>query len=659
MQAKTFLLFLICGIFFFSVQAQNLSQKQRISKTYDQNKLHELSEKHQKIFDFQQERINRELSKKDWPRSIQYPNGDYSELIRINELGFPEYRRTYSIQSGQTIGADQVYPEGSMGLNLEGEGMKAGVWDSGKVRATHELLTGKITHKDQADSYRDHPTLVAGILAGKKLDSGNGQQAKGTAYKANLDAYDWNNDLAEMTNAAAEGLLVSNHSYGRDMEQLSETIDIFPLFGAYDTTSSAVDELSYEAPYYIIVSAAGNDRIKDLNPDEEGYNILGAEMTTAKNNIVVAAVHPVMDYEDSNSVTMSNFSSWGPTNDNRIKPDIAADGVGVYSSVAFYPPLDPDGVASDSTYVGTNGTSMAAPSVAGGLLLLQELSGELNEGSFLKSATLKALTVHTARQVEALPGPNPRSGWGLFNIQGIAELMLEDHEFNKDGGRFYEELNLENQQTFSKTIIADGSEKLKVSVAWTDPKALSQLGWSGPGGDGVTVDPFPVLINDLDLRITDSEGNVFYPWRLNPDGYDLSALNDADNAVDNVEQVVISNPLEGEEYTITVSHKAELQHGEQDFSLVASGIKNELSVNSDKISKIRIYPNPATDFVFVEGINIEDNHQVYDITGKQMQVRNTYENGTSKLDISNLSEGIYFLKILKGNEVLTKKIVVK
>ena len=39
-------------------------------------------------------------------------------------------------------------------------------------------------------------------------------QARGMAYAAHLDAYDWNSDTAEMALAAANGMLVSNHSYG-------------------------------------------------------------------------------------------------------------------------------------------------------------------------------------------------------------------------------------------------------------------------------------------------------------------------------------------------------------------------------------------------------------------------------------------------------------
>src|SRR5699024_6854084 len=152
----------------------------------------------------------------------------------------------------------------------------------------------------------------------------------------------------------------------------SQEIDLNDFFGSYNGVSVSVDEIAYEAPYYNIVVAAGNDRQNELNPEDEGYNILGSEMSTAKNTIVVAAVKEVLNYTGPESVVMSNFSSWGPTNDNRVKPDIAANGVDVYSSAAFYPPFSDNGIASDTTYVAKKGTSLSAPGVSGSLLLLQE-----------------------------------------------------------------------------------------------------------------------------------------------------------------------------------------------------------------------------------------------------------------------------------------------
>src|SRR5699024_7807612 len=152
----------------------------------------------------------------------------------------------------------------------------------GKVRATHELLDGKVTQKDNASEYDDHATHVSGIMVGKKLNSGQAILAQGIAYKAHLDAYNWINDMSEMTSAAQAGLLVSNHSYGIDLDQVQ---DPNSFFGKYGPKSKNTDNIAYLAPNYTIVNAAGNDRNAGYNPGDGGYNLLAAEMSTAKNDI--------------------------------------------------------------------------------------------------------------------------------------------------------------------------------------------------------------------------------------------------------------------------------------------------------------------------------------------------------------------------------------
>lgn len=656
------LLLIAISLLSHNIVAQDLHQQKWIAYHYDYEKLMALKEEYRQRFKLQRLQGMDYARKQHSPLVINYEDGEVSLFYGLDDLGIPNYRKTYSINGAITVGTDKLYPNGGLGLNLEGEGMIAGIWDNGGVNENHELLEGKITQADLPDGNTDHATHVAGIMVGKQL-SGKGMQARGMAYKAHLDAYDWYNDHSEMTTAAANGLLVSNHSYGKDLVQFSQEVDISEFFGSYNAVSSIIDEIAYQAPYYNIVVAAGNDRQKELNIEAEGYNILGSELTTAKNTIVVAAVKEVLDYNGPESVVMSNFSSWGPTNDNRIKPDISANGVAVYSSAAFYPPFSDNGVASDTTYVAKKGTSLSAPGVSGSLLLLQELSADLNEGDFLLASTIKSIIIHTARQADENPGPNPRYGWGLLNMEAAASLMMEDYESEKQGASFYDELTLNNEDiSYSQTIIADGSEELKVTIAWTDPAAPSQVSLGGPGFSELIVDDAPVLVNDLDLRITDSQGNVFYPWRLNSD-FQEPALNDADNEVDNVEQVVIANPTEGESYTIQVTHKGSLENEKQDFGLVVSGVKNDLGVEEHGLETLMVYPNPASDQVFlkVEAMKNISNIEISDINGKKVlrESRSNLDMNTIRLDISKLNSGVYFIRVSSSTQSAVNKLIVR
>lgn len=105
---------------------------------------------------------------------------------------------------------------------------------------------------------------------------------------------------------------------------------------------------------------------------------------------------------------ITGFSSFGPADDGRIKPDIVAPGQAVFSTSA----------ASPNDYEVLSGTSMSAPAVTGTLAILQELYKNLNGGSYMKSATLKALAIHTAREAGPNEGPDYMFGWGLLDAEG-------------------------------------------------------------------------------------------------------------------------------------------------------------------------------------------------------------------------------------------------
>src|SRR5690625_2405847 len=629
MKNKNNLTFFIIELLTVKFFSQTYQQRKQITKNYNLMILEKLTQEAEKKFQRERQQALDYAKIHDLPLIIHGENGEVSQLHRMNPDGKIEYIKTFGVADGKAIGTDKLYPGGGMGLELEGEGMKIGIWDAGAVRTSHELLSGKTVQMDQGEGPSpDHATHVTGIAAGKKLTSGPGAQARGMAYKADIDAYDWNSDIPEMTAAASQGLLVSNHSYGLDLSKFPNSFHTF--LGAYDDVSMLVDTRTFNAPYYTVVTAAGNDRNTQFDINQ-GYNLLSGWFATAKNTIVVAAVDVTgfYGYTGPSSVNMSSFSSWGPTNDHRVKPDIAAQGVGVYSSTA----------TSNNSYSGNyNGTSMAAPGVAGSLLLLQELSADLNGGNFLKSATLKAIMIQTALPTENTPGPNPRTGWGLFNSEGAAQLMLDNHQGEN---AYYDELTLTSGEPFTLKVKANSEGELKATIAWTDRAGVG-------------------LNNDLDMRITNSQGNTFYPWRLNPADYAAPALNNGDNSVDNVEQVLVQNAVPGEEYTITVTHKGNLTSGKQDFGIAVTGIQSTpMSVDKYELTGVSLYPNPADNKIFIELETSESVEiEIFDLNGRKVKEGKTTA-FSNEIDISDLNSGVYFVKINSEGKTKTKKLIVK
>ncbi|MBC7923958.1 MAG: S8 family serine peptidase [Ferruginibacter sp.] len=521
-------------------------------------------------------------------------NGRHLVLQQLDERGMPLYYVTdNNALAAATTRTNQLYAGGSLGLNLTGGSAvmagKLGMWDDGAARLTHRELTGRITQVDGVTMVLNHSTHVAGTL----VAAGTNPIAKGMAFGAKLKAWDFNGDLSEMTAAAAD-LLVSNHSYstlaGWDLDTdlpgndnnlkwrwygdvgVSTTEDY--KFGFYGEAARQWDLVTYNAPYYLPVKSSGNSRGDNGPPSGTTY-YLGSGGTTstetrkaqndydlisttgnAKNILTIGAAFPLPNgYRVPSDVRIAPFSSWGPADDGRIKPDLVGDGVGVVSATSD----------ADNSYGALNGTSMSAPNVTGSLLLLQELYASRNGGKvgnerFLRAATLKGLVLHTANEAGGAPGPDYVHGWGLLNAEKAARVIL-----NADENHRLAERTLAQGETYALPVIASGNGPLVATLCWTDPE-----------GAALTANPAnlnnrsPRLVNDLDVRV--SEGaNAVLPWVLNP-AKPADAAARGDNLRDNVEQVVVENTVAGKTYTITVQHKGTLQRGSQAYSLVVSGV---------------------------------------------------------------------------------------
>jgi hypothetical protein len=524
---------------------------------------------------------------KGWPVRVEYPDGRIIEIMEIGPNGMPEYDCTDNANAAETSGTDNLWLGGDLGLDLTGDIILLGEWDGGGVRTTHQEFrvgagASRVTQRDVPAGLSSHSTHVAGTL----IAEGQIAAAHGMATEASLDAYDWDNDIAEMGLAYTnDDLLLSNHSYGRIRgwdyysgnyywygDITVSTVEDYQ-FGFYGPLAKTWDSLARLCPQYLIVKSAGNDRDDDWNgghyvfsggswvwstaardPDggADHYDCI-ENRAVAKNIITVGAVEEILGgYTQPSDVVMTYFSSWGPTDDGRIKPDLVADGDLLYSSIS----------TGDSYYDNYGGTSMSSPVVTGSLALLQEYYHDLL-GSYMYADQLKALVINTADEAGPADGPDYQFGWGLLNTDGAAELVHKHDSLGSIIRRSY----LSNGETETFTYNSDGNTPLKVTICWMDP-AHDTLPHA--------LNPTTIcLVHDLDLRVLTPSGGTSYPWRLNP-SIPGNAATRSDNYRDNVETVYITSPPAGQ-YTVQVSHKGAISG--QYYGLVVSGLQTQRFTN--------------------------------------------------------------------------------
>lgn len=86
-------------------------------------------------------------------------------------------------------------------------------------------------------------------------------------------------------------------------------------------------------------------------------------------------------------------------------------------------------------------------------------------------------------------------------------------------------------------------------------------------------------------------------------------------------------------------------------------IENTLSTKEINVKdvKLKIYPNPSTDFITIDSRNKIKNVEIYDIAGKKIQVKSD----GNRVDIRNLSSGIYLLNVETEVQNFTEKFIKK
>lgn len=428
---------------------------------------------------------------------------------------------------------------------LDGAGVHVLVYDAGYARSSHLDFGGRLTVRD-ASGLSDHSTHVSATIGGSGAASGG--QYRGMAPGVTIESYGYQQigglhqgflytdpgdieaDYGEAINAY--GAVLANNSIGTNTAPNG-----FPCEweGDYGVTASVIDA--------IVRGSLGEPiRIVWANGNERGSGRCGTNYHTtappacAKNHITVGALN-------SNDDSVTYFTSWGPTDDDRLKPDVSAPGCqsggdhGVTSASA----------GSDTSYATYCGTSMASPTVTGlsALLLEDYRIQHPGQPDFLPS-TLKALLAHNAEDIEA-PGPDYKTGYGSVRIQRTIDFMRTDS--------FLEDIASQDSVRTLLVVASAGDPALKVTLAWDDPPAAPNVS--------------PALVNDIDLRVYDPTGAQHFPWTLGGlNDPSAPAVRTAPDHVNNLEQVYVAAPQAGV-WTVEI-HGFNVPVGPQSYSVCIS-----------------------------------------------------------------------------------------
>jgi len=485
------------------------------------------------------------------PLRVDGPGQNVSELydFRGDE---PIYRKTLNVNAAISSGVNSL---GTAPYGLDGSGIRVGIWDEARVRSTHQELAGRVTVMDPSTNKTDsdHATHVGGTIGA----TGVVTNAKGMAPKVSINSYDWSSDYTEMTSVGAalatdsSKIPLSNHSYGYGATAND--------MGVYNSEPSNTDALATSLPYYLIFWAAGNDQ--GVLTSLGGYQTITYD-ALAKNIMTVGAVQDAVSggQRSLSNASMTYFSSWGPCDDGRIKPDVVANGWDLYSSSS----------SSDTSYISKSGTSQATPSAVGSAALLQQLYAREFSGQRMRASTLKALIIHTADDL-GNPGPDYQYGWGLIHVKAAADVVLA-HKADPNRPKLIEgalSRTVSGVKTYTNnyTFVWDGVSPIRATLAWTDPAGSAQT---------MTDSRTPNLVRNLDLKVISPNGTTNLPYVMPFVGtwtqasMSLPAIRGKNN-VDNVEQISLESPIAGT-YTVSVVLDGILSRGvSQAYSLIITG----------------------------------------------------------------------------------------
>ncbi len=442
--------------------------------------------------------------------------------------------------------------------DLRGTNVDVLIYDSGQV-GEHVDFGSRLIHGD-ADAVSSHSTHVAGTVGGSGANSvnegGSSLQWRGVAPSADLISYG--------TGYSGSGFLfyenvpdievdwaAAQNAHGADMGTASVGANIYSnypgtgchLMGKYGASAVLIDQIVRGGnsvvgigDKYIATWSVGNERGWGSTCGGRSYELI-APPAAAKNPIVVGAAN-------SNVNTQYLHTSWGPTDDGRIKPLVTAGGCQTTGDMGVTSTDD----APVNGYHASCSTSSATAAVAGGVaLMLEQYRRVYNTSGRFWPSTARTILIQTASD-KGRSGPDYEWGYGIVDIQAAVDLISR---------KAFRQENIDDDEVdVYSLVVPTDEEPLRVSLAWDDHEA--------------TVNANPTLINDLDLELVAPDGTTWHPWTLDPDHPTANATRGV-NDVDNQEQVEVESPDVGT-WLVRVKGTT-VPQGPQDYSLACEGCR--------------------------------------------------------------------------------------
>jgi subtilisin family serine protease len=523
-----------------------------------------------------------------------------SYIIEIGSVKVVEEIQPITITNDYSSDIIESDPTATL-LNLDGSSQIVGIIDSGIDTGVDAATEGDI-HLDfdnrvnnlyvisnavcnvygksctSPDDVNGHGTHTSGsVLSNGSRSSG---QFQGVAPQANLTFYAAGDDdgsrsiyIASLDSTMLQtgyndGARIHSNSWGSSTTEYSSGL------------AKRMDSFMWDNKDILIITSSGNDGSSLQTVRDPG---------TAKNVLTVGASQSNRSGSGygTDIAGIASFSSRGPANDNRTKPDVVAPGTNIVSTRSSQLAGGTQSCNSaydvDSYYSTCSGTSMSAPLTAGYATLVRENFIENLDYQLPMASLVKAMIINGAEDI-GFGIPSNHSGWGRVNMTNtLIPTYPKYFKFIDNTTGF----SSSNEFSIHTINVINSTTDLKITLVWTDYESTSSASKN--------------LVNDLDLIITSPNGTVYYA--NNPSW----PYNQSQDRLNNVEQLTLNSTafeVETGIYVINVSAYS-ISNANQDYSLIISGGLN-VSPTTTNFDGVTTIPSSGIRYYAFNGFTIEN-----------------------------------------------------